>query len=100
LARHLALEHLQGYLPDVTIQYWRDKAVREIDFVIARGRKEVDAIACKWSPAAFDGAALKVFRESYPKGRNFLVTPSGDPAYTTTFGKLRIRVCTPPEVTG
>jgi ParB family chromosome partitioning protein len=33
-----------------------------------------------------------------PNGRNYLVTPSGDPAYTRQFGTLTVRVCTPTEL--
>lgn len=66
-----------------------------MDFVLARRRGEIDAIECKWDPGAFDSAALQVFRSYYPKGQNYLVTPSGDPAYTKRMGKLEINVCTP-----
>lgn len=95
LWEHLVLEHLQAHLPDATIRYWRDKAGHEVDFVLVRSRDEVDAIECKWSPGRFDGTALRIFRDAYPRGRNYLVTPAGDPAYTIAAGKLRIRVCTP-----
>lgn len=97
LWEHLVLEHLQGYFPDLPIRYWRDKAGREIDFVLAQRRGEIDAIECKWHPDAFDGSALQVFRDSYPKGRNYLVTPSGDPAYARHYGRLQVQICTPSE---
>ena len=92
------LEHLQACLPDTPVRYWRDKAGREVDFVLALRRDEVDAIQCKWDPAAFDSAALQLFRSYYPKGRNFLVTPSGDAGYDKRYGKLKVRVCTPSEL--
>ncbi len=98
LWEHLVLEHLQARFPDIPIRYWRDKSGREVDFVLARRRDEVDAIECKWDPGAFDSAALQVFRGHYPKGRNHLVTPSGDPAYTRRYGKLEVRICTPSEL--
>lgn len=98
LWEHLVLEHLQAHFPQTPVQYWRDKARHEVDFVLARGRTAVDVIECKWAPAAFDAAALRVFRSSYPKGRNYLVTPSGDPAYDRAFGDLHVRVCTPSEL--
>jgi len=66
--------------------------------VLAHRRDAVDVIECKWDPAAFDSAALRVFRDYYPRGRNYLVTPSGDPAYTKRFGTLDVRVCTPTEL--
>ena len=98
LWEHLVLEHLQAFFPYIPIRYWRDKSGREVDFVVARRRDEVDAIECKWDPGAFDSAALRVFRGYYPKGRNYLVTPSGDPSYTRRYGKLEVRLCTPSEL--
>lgn len=98
LWEHLVLEYLQAHFPDSPIHYWRDKQNNEVDFVLARRRDEVDAIECKWNPGAFDSAALKVFRSYYPKGRNYLVTPSGDPAYNQRHGNLLVRVCTPAEL--
>lgn len=34
----------QARLPDVPVRYWRTKGGREIDFVLARRRGQVDAI--------------------------------------------------------
>lgn len=95
LWEHLVLEHLQAHLPDTPVRYWRDKGGREIDFVLARRRDAVDAVECKWNPATFDGAALKLFREYYPKGRNYLVTPSAEKVYVKRIGGLEVTVCTP-----
>lgn len=100
LWEHLVLESLQAHLAEVPVRYWRDKAGREVDFVLSRRRDEVDAIECKWDPAAFDPSALGVFREAYPHGRNYLVTPSGDPAYVRSFRRLEVRVCTPSDLRG
>ncbi|MDR3671475.1 MAG: ATP-binding protein [Holophaga sp.] len=93
LWEHLVLEQLQARFPDLPVQYWRDKAGREVDFLLVHGRDRVDAIECKWDPAALDPRGLKVFREQYPAGRNFLVTPSGLPAHVRRFGTLEVRVC-------
>lgn len=98
LWEHLVLEHLQAHYPNLAVRYWRDKSGREVDFVLAHGRDDVDAIECKWDPASLDSSALKLFRSYYPKGRNYLVTPSGDPAYTRRHGTLTIRVCTPSDL--
>jgi predicted AAA+ superfamily ATPase len=98
LWEHLVLEHLQAYFPDLPAGYWRDKAGHEVDFVLAHRRDAVDAIECKWNPSAFDASALQVFRSYYPKGRNFLVTPSGDPSYKQRYGNLEVCVCTPSEL--
>jgi uncharacterized protein len=98
LWEHLVLEHLQAHYPHTPVRYWRDKAGREVDFVLPLRRDEVDAIECKWDPGAFDSTALQRFRGHYPKGRNFLVTPSGDPGYDKRYGDLLVRVCTPSEI--
>ncbi len=98
LWEHLVLEHLQAHFPNTPVSYWRDKQGREVDFVLARGRSAVDVIECKWNSDAFDHGALEVFRSYYPEGRNYLVSPSGAPAYTRRFGSHSVRVCTPSEL--
>ena len=98
LWEHLVLEHLQAHFPDVPVRYWRDKAGREVDYVLGHRRGHIDAIECKWDPAAFDSSSLQIFRAYYPTGRNFLVTPSGEPAYMKRYGKLDVKVCTPAEL--
>ena len=98
LWEHLVLEHLRARVPDIQVQFWRETGGRELDFILARRRDRVDAIECKWNPASFDPRALKLFRSWYPQGRNFLVSPSGDPPYTRRFGNLDVKVCTPSEI--
>jgi hypothetical protein len=98
LWEHLVLEHLQARFPDTPIRYWKDNAGRELDFVLAAGRDEVDAVECKWNPGAFDSKALRVFRSRYPNGRNYLVTPSGDPPYTKALEGMDVLVCTPTAI--
>jgi len=95
LWEHLVLEHLQARFPLTPIRYWRDKAGREVDFVLTHNRDDVDTIQCRWDPSAFDAAVLQHFRQYYPGGRNYLVTPSGDPAYTQDSGGMEVQVCTP-----
>lgn len=95
LWEHLVLEQLSSWFPDRLPLYWRDKQGHEIDFVLVRDRDAVDAIECKWDPTAFDPAALAAFRSNHPRGRNFVVTPGGTPAYQRRFGDLEVTVCTP-----
>ena len=95
LWEHLVLEYLQSALPNETIRYWRDKAGREVDFVLARRRDQVDAIECKWNPSDFVPSALKVFRSYYPKGKNYIVSPVAGEGYLRNFGKLTVRICSP-----
>lgn len=98
LWEHIVLEHLQAHFPDTPIRYWRDKGGREVDFVFAQRRNEVDVIECKWDARAFDSMALKVFRSYYPKGRNYLITPSAETAYTRSYGELKVTICTPTQL--
>ena len=98
LWEHLVLEHLQALSPDIPARYWRNRNGREVDFVLARSRDQGDAVECKWNPAGFDTGGLRAFRRLYPKGRNFLVTPSGIPAFTRDYDGLEVRVCTPEEL--
>ena len=62
-------------VPVPRIHFWRDKAKREVDFVVPRSRDHVDAIECKWNPDAFEADGLAAFRANYPQGRNFVVSP-------------------------
>ncbi|OIO39251.1 MAG: hypothetical protein AUJ72_01095 [Candidatus Omnitrophica bacterium CG1_02_46_14] len=98
LWEHLVLEHLQAYFPNDAIRYWRDKTGREVDFVLARRRDEIHAVECKWNPSDFDPSALKVFRSYYPKGENYLVTPSPGQAYFKRFGSLTVKICDPSKI--
>ena len=95
LWEHLVLEHLQAHFSDSPARYWRDKVGREVDFVLVRGRDLVDAVECKWDATAFDPSSVTVFRSHYPKGRNYLVTPLGGPAYARRLGKVEVQVCSP-----
>jgi predicted AAA+ superfamily ATPase len=100
LWEHLVLEQLQAHLPEQAVRYWRDKDGHEVDFVLTPRRDEVDAVECKWRPAAFEPESLRLFRSIYPKGRNYLVTPSADPGYSKRFGELSVEVCTPAGLVG
>jgi predicted AAA+ superfamily ATPase len=95
LWEHMVLEYLQAHQADTPAMYWRDKAGHEVDFVLQTQRDEVDAIECKWDPAAFDVASLKAFRALHPGGRNFLVCPGADPSYVRCYGDIEITVGTP-----
>lgn len=87
---HLVLETLQSLAGSPKIQFWRDKDKFEIDFVIPRGRNGCDTIECKWSSAAFEVRNLKRFREKYPKGKNFLISPQSGSAYERTVDGMKV----------
>jgi len=72
--KHVVLNEMQGQLQRRDIYYWRNKRGNEIDFVLTNHHKdEPIAIECKWRAKKFDPKNLKIFRNQYPKGRNFVV---------------------------
>ena len=80
------------------LHYWCDKQQREIDFVLPRGRDRVDTIECKWRADAFETRNLAVFREAYPKGRNFVVCPLPGRGYPRVMTEMNIEFVTPAEL--
>jgi predicted AAA+ superfamily ATPase len=93
LWEHLVVEAFLAQWPGEAVRYWRDKAGREVDFVRPRGRDAVDAYECKWNPDEFEADALKVFREYYPKGDNYLLTPLTGRSYVKKTQGLELTVC-------
>jgi uncharacterized protein len=91
LWEHLVLDVLRTVSGGRGLAYWRDKSDREIDFVLVRGRG-VDAIECKIRPGRLDPASLSVFRQSYPRGRNIVVSPGVAEPYDMRVGSLVVRV--------
>jgi hypothetical protein len=100
LWEHLVLEYLQAVVPDLPLHFWRDKSGREVDFVIVRDRDQVDALECKWDPSEFDPTGLKAFRERYPRGTNYLISPLSVPAYPKQAGGLELLTCEPSGIAG
>jgi predicted AAA+ superfamily ATPase len=97
LWEHLVLDTLiAAGLPK--IHFWRDKQQREVDFVVPRGRDSADAIECKWNPQAFETRGLAAFREHYPKGKNFVVSPLTSPSYERVQDGLKISIVSPGEL--
>jgi len=97
LWEHLVLDTLiAGGVPQ--LHFWRDKQQREVDFVVPRGRGSVDAIECKWKPEAFETRGLAAFREQYPKGRNYVVSPLTGPAYERIQGGRKISFVSPGQL--
>jgi hypothetical protein len=68
LWEHLVLDVLRTTVVGGGVGYWRDKADR------------------------FDGRSLAVFRASYPRGRNVVVSPGVAEPYHTRAGSLVVRV--------
>lgn len=74
LWEHYVLNELQAQLQTHKICYWRDKQKHEIDFVLQKSRsKSLITIECKWLAKEFDPGNLKIFRQQYPDGQNYVV---------------------------
>lgn len=57
------------------MRYWRTRHGNEIDFVVLRRGEDPIALECKWSADAIDAGNLRVFRNHYPGGDNYVVVP-------------------------
>jgi hypothetical protein len=99
LWEHLVLDELRAVSRARPIQFWRDKSDREVDFVIARGAT-VDTFECKIDVDRRSPESLRVFREAYPRGRNYLVSPFVAEPYDRTIGTLRVRVVSTRHLAG
>jgi uncharacterized protein len=97
LWEHLVLDALIASGTD-RLHFWRDKQQREVDFVVPRGRDAVDAIECKWNPVAFEPRGLLAFRELYPKGRNYVVSPLNGPPHERPEGRLKLSYVSPRDL--
>lgn len=99
LWEHVVLESLQARGDSRPLHYWRDVSGKEVDFVIARSRDEIDAIECKWDPRRFDPEGLRAFRAVYPRGNNCVVSPLTVPDYARRVAGMEIRFCSPSGMT-
>ena len=75
LWEHLALDTLRTRINPLNLYYWRDKSGREIDFIIRKQGRKVDAIECKINPDQFDPKSFIPFRSLYPEGENHIICP-------------------------
>jgi len=75
LWEHLVLDSLRSKIYPANLYFWRDKSSREIDFVVQDGNGRVHAIECKINPDHFEPRSLSAFRESYPNGENYVISP-------------------------
>lgn len=91
LWEHLVLDVLCAVSQGHALRYWRDKSGREIDFVLVLDQA-VHAVECKMNPDRFDPRSLKVFRQAYPNGHNYVVCPGVESPYDRRCGDLIVRV--------
>lgn len=93
---HCVLNELHAHLQTRSINYWRNKNGQEIDFVLrGRGDRGVTAIECKFS--SLDNSDLTsiyknfaTFRQSYPDGKNFVVSYNIDTPFQRRHNGLTI----------
>ncbi len=92
LWEHIVLNELHAHLQHRNIFYWRDKRGHELDFVLSRRGGAPIVIECKWKSADFDAKALRIFRDSYPGGTNYVVSHDVDRAHMRRHGELEVHV--------
>jgi predicted AAA+ superfamily ATPase len=91
LWEHLVLDALRASVGSEGVFYWRDKSGREVDFVVRQGR-QAHAIECKVRPDRFNPEPLRIFRQAYPRGKNYLVSPGVRKPYGRRAGDLTLQV--------
>jgi predicted AAA+ superfamily ATPase len=91
LWEHLVLDVLRASVGNQRLFYWRDKSGREVDFIVREGR-QAHGMECKISPDRLSPESLRVFRETCPAGRNYVVCPGINQAYSRRVGRLAVRV--------
>ncbi len=58
-----------------SVFYWSDKSGSEVDFVVKGLQGEVHTFECKINPDKYSWDAISKFRNYYPKGSNFCLSP-------------------------
>jgi predicted AAA+ superfamily ATPase len=91
LWEHLVLDVLRAATGGRGIHHWRDASGREVDFVVAHGQA-AHAVECKINPDRLDPKSLRIFRQAYPNGRNYVVCPGVEEPYERRYGDLIVRV--------
>ena len=93
LWEHLVLDSLRFRHLDEDIFYWRDKAGREVDFVVRRRERRLDTFECKIDPDEVEPRAVNAFRRRYPEGRDYVVVPVVKGPYRMRRGGREFTVC-------
>ena len=93
LWEHLVLDTLRGLFSDGNLFYWQDKSRREVDFVIRRGGNQVDIVESKINPEHVRPSAIAAFRDLYPMGRNFILSPNVKRPYRIRHQAHTVTVC-------
>ena len=64
-----------------------------MDFVIRRGRDRVDVLECKINPDKLDAKPVEAFRDLYPEGDNYVVSPAVKNSYQVRRSGLVFTAC-------
>ena len=84
------LNEFNSFLQQPSLNYWRDKAGHEVDFIWKRRGKPPTAIECKWNEESFDTVSLHSFRHRHPEGENVLISADKKGCSTFREGSLKI----------
>jgi hypothetical protein len=90
LWEHYVLNEIHARLQRRDVQTWRDKQHHEIDFILQKSPRQVEAIECKWSAGQFDPGHLKIFRGLHPLGTNFVVASDVNESYRKDYGDMQV----------
>ena len=91
--RGLLWEHLVHDMLKVRfgqVFYWTNKNKNEIDFVIKGGGNAIHTFECKINPGKFSSKSLAKFREYYPEGKNFCLSPFVQKPYKLRYKNLEV----------
>ncbi len=92
LWENLVLDVLLATFSPTSLHYWRTKSQDEIDFVIERGRGVIDIVEAKMNPDKVRLSSIAKFRQSYPQGDNYVVSPFVEKGYTIYSNSVSIRI--------
>ena len=70
---------------DIELRYFRDTDGREVDFVIADGRRPVRCVECKWADAPID-KSLRYFKKRFPDCDAWQISAAGTKDYVSPEG--------------
>lgn len=88
LWEHLVLDMLRVRFGK--IYYWSDKYGNEIDFIVKGTRGDINTFECKINPDKYSPSAVTKFREYYPEGEDYCISPHVRNSYKLSFGHIGV----------
>ena len=88
LWEHLVLDMLRTSYE--TVNYWSDIGRNEIDFIVKGSGEDFHTIECKINPDKYASRGLHKFREFFPMGRNYCISPHVDSPYRLSYGTVEV----------